>query len=160
MYTDPERALRLFDEAIAIGRSGAAEMTYAHALARAAEIRAAREPGRALREMAEAMKFSHDTGSGISMMAVLDYMVSVMATQGAAENAAVVTGFLSSGTFTLNPVGGPELDRRERAHARARELLGDAEYDEAVARGAAMGYEELLVFLRRELDRLLAEPDE
>ena len=159
MYTDPDRALRLFDEVIAIGRSGAAEMTYAHALARAAEIRAGREPARALREMAEAMKFSHDTASGISMMAVLDYLVSVMATQGSAENAAIVTGFLTSGTFTLNPVGGPELERRERAHAHARELLGDVAYEAAVARGASLSYEELLAHARRELDRLLDEAD-
>jgi hypothetical protein len=83
-----------------------------------------------------------------------------MVTQGSAEHAAVVTGFLSSGRFVrLNPVGGPELERRERAHARARELLGDHGYEQAIARGAALSYEDLLVYLRRELDRLLVEAD-
>jgi hypothetical protein len=110
--------------------------------------------------MAEAMAFSQDSGSGISLMAVLDYTVSVMATLGAAENAAIVAGALSAGTVTsLNPVGGPELERRERAHARARELLGDTAYDDAVARGGGLSYEDLLVWLRRELDRLLVEAD-
>jgi predicted ATPase/class 3 adenylate cyclase len=68
MYTDPDRPLALFDEVIAIGRSGAAEMTYAHALTRAAEIRAATEPPRALRDLAEGMTFAHDSGSRLTMM--------------------------------------------------------------------------------------------
>ena len=160
MYSDPDRALALFDEVIAIGRSGAAEMTYAHALVRAAEICAEREPARALRDMSEALTFAHDTGSRIGMMTVLDYLVSVLTAQGAAEDAALVAGFLASEKLTkLNPVRGPELQRRERAHARARELLGGAAYDAAVARGATLSYEELLVHLRRELDRLLVDAD-
>jgi predicted ATPase/class 3 adenylate cyclase len=161
MYADPDRGLEFFDAVIAIGRSGAAEMTYPHALARAAEVRAGREPARALRDLAEAMTFAHDSGSRIAMMAVLDYGISVLVTQGAAEHAAIVTGFLATGRFMpLNPVRGPELDRREHANVRARELLGDAAYSAAVARGAALSYDDLLVYLRRELDGLLVDADD
>ena len=43
---------------------------------------------------------------------------------------------------------------------RARTVLGDAAYDAATARGAALGADEVVAYTLGELDRILAELDD
>ncbi|HXY92986.1 MAG TPA: adenylate/guanylate cyclase domain-containing protein [Acidimicrobiia bacterium] len=158
MYSDPDGALASFAESVALVHAGATDMLLAHCLARAAALRGERSDPEAVRSIAEAVAFAHDVGSRITLMGVLDYSVDVLVAFARAEAAAIVDGALVAGRIVaLNPVEGPELERRERSRARGRDELGSAEYDEAFARGAAMEYDELLAYLRAEFDALLSE---
>jgi len=158
MHTDANRALANFDEAVSLVRAGATDMLLAHSLARSATLRAERGDPEAVDSMAEAVTFAHDIASRITMMATLDYSIDVLTAFGRGEAAAIIDGALASGRIVvLNPVEGPELERRRLWRARARDQVGDRAYDEGLVRGGSMSYDELIAYLRAELDDLKAD---
>jgi hypothetical protein len=152
MQSDPERALGLFDEAIALVRAGATDMVLVHCLARAAALRAERDDPEAIANLTEALTYATEIGSQITMMTVLDYSVDVLAFLGYSEPAAVAAGSVGDGArFVLNPVEGPEEQRRARSRARAHAALGDDAYARAFERGRAMSEDEVRTFLSETL---------
>ena len=156
MHDDPPAALRAFDESIDLVRQGATDMVYAHVLVRAASLRAASGDQSALTDLREAVAYAHDVGSLVTMMAVLDYGIRVLASLDHSAVGAVLVGFLDDGhEIALNPVGGPEGLAREQARAKLAADLGPDEYQAARARGAQLSYEAYIDYSLREIDRLV-----
>ena len=101
------------------------------------------------------MTYASDVGSRITMMAVLDYGIRVLASLGHDELGAVISGFLDDGrVISLNPVEGPEARARERARDHMTQALGLDPYRAAQERGAKLNYDALINYLTKEIDQL------
>jgi hypothetical protein len=75
----------------------------------------------------------------------------------------VLTGIVAGhflDTSTMYQLLGRELDEQEAVDGRVRAALGVDAYEAATARGAAMTYGEMVGYLRHELERILAGPDD
>ena len=159
---DPDGALALADESLALTRAGASDVLFGSTLALAAQIRAQRGdriwPIAALHE---ALGDTRESGDRPELIGVLDRAVVALSALGSPEHAAVAGGAVTGGPLAhLSFL--PDMERRERADAleRARAELGDDAYHAAITRGAAMTYEQNLEYWINELGRLIDEaPD-
>jgi hypothetical protein len=136
-------------------RSGASDMLFAHVLIRAASLRAAAGERTALADLRAAFAYAHDVGSRITIMAVIDYGIRILACLGRAEVGAVLVGFLDAGGLgEVYPVEGAEATARRQARETMTNELGHQEHKAAQARGAQFSYEQLIEYSLRELDDL------
>jgi hypothetical protein len=88
---------------------------------------------------------------------------SITATLGWEELGAVFAGIFDGaalGTRMADHFSESEVADHELVQQRARTVLGDAAYDAATARGAALGADEVVAYTLGVLDRLLAELDD
>ena len=160
---DPQTALTLIEDSLALTRAGASDIILDAALIMAGVIRARTGdlPG-ALAALQEAMARQHADGNRLLLGITLEVAAVVLARLGEAEPSAVLAGAFSAHfTPDISPV--PEDERLEIGEARslARRALGEAAYTAALAQGAAMDEDEVVGYAQgkyRRLASLRAEP--
>jgi ATP/maltotriose-dependent transcriptional regulator MalT len=159
--SEPEAALLLMEDSVALARAGAIDIILGMALTVGAVIRARNGdlPG-ALAALQEATLQHHANGTRTVLGYTLSTAAKMLARLGEAGPAAVLSGALAA-HFPGSISAEDEQAAMSKTHARARHALGDAAYDAAVGRGAAMDEDEVVGYAVGELQRvagLLAEP--
>jgi predicted ATPase/class 3 adenylate cyclase len=104
----------------------------------------------ALALMPEAVRIARDTGIRPTLAATLDWALAPLVRTGRAECAATFVGALDDGALA-SVAQFPGMQRRSRIVVRIRDVLGDDATDAAVARGAAMSYDELVAYALEQL---------
>ena len=159
----PQTALMLIEDSLALTRAGAYDAILEGALTMAGIIRARTGdlPG-ALAALQEAMAQSHAHGNRLMLGITLEVAAVVLARLGEAEPSAVLSGAFSA----HYPPGISPVPKNERldigeAQSLARRALGEAAYSVALAQGAAMDDDEVVGYAQgqyRRLASLRAEP--
>jgi predicted ATPase len=160
---EPQAALVLIEDSLALIRSGAFDDMLGNALLVAGGIRARNGdlPG-ALAALQEATLRHHADGSRMLLGIVLRVAAVVLARLGEAGPAAVLSGAVAA-QFPASLSARNESEQRaaDRSQALVRHALGEAAYNAAVGRGAAMDDDEVVRYAVGEFRRvaaLLAEP--
>ncbi len=154
---EPQAALALIEDSLALTRAGAFDPALGAALSLAAAVRARNGdlPG-ALAALDEAAMQQHADGSRLGLGVTLRIAAALLAGLGQAEPAAVLSG---AATANFAPVGDiypderPDMDQGLRP---AREALGEAAYDAALGRGAAMDDNEVVGYAVGEFRQVAA----
>ena len=159
--SEPQAALLLIEDSLALTRAGAYHPRLGNALTLAADIRARNGdmPG-ALAALQEATLQHHADGDRTLLGDTLRIAAGMLARLGEAGPAAVLSGALAA-HFPGSVAAQNEQAAISKTHARARDALGEAAYDAAVRRGAAMDDNEVVRYAVGEFQRvaaLLAEP--
>jgi hypothetical protein len=160
--SEPQAALLLIEDSLALSRAGAHDGILDPVLAAAAVIRARTGdlPG-ALAALQEAALLNHADGMRVNLGNALRIGAGILARLGEAGPAAVLSG-ASAAHFPGSVSAWYELMVTDQAEALARHALGEAAYDAAAGRGAAMDEDEVVRYAVGEFQRvaaLLAEPD-
>ncbi len=157
---DPQTALRLIEDSLALTRAGASEIFLGMALTWAGIIRAQTGdlPG-ALAALQEVVAERHAEGNRTFLGVTLQLTAVVLARLGEAEPAAVLAGALSA----RFPPGISALHEDERlgigeAQSLARRALGEAAYSAALTQGAAMDDDQVVKYAQGECRRLASVP--
>ena len=160
---DPQTALTLIEDSLALTRAGASDVTLGMALTWTGVIRAQNGdlPG-ALAALQEVIAQRHAEGNRLLLGMTLQIAAAVLARLGEAEPAAVLAGAFSA-HFPPDTSAVHEDERLGIGEARslARRALGEAAYRAALARGAAMDDDEIVGYAQGEYRRLAslrAEP--
>ena len=153
----PDRALELADEAIALVRAGASGAVLGHVLAIRAQLRVpGGDPTGAVADLREAVECSRDKGDRVMLVVALDRGLVVFGRLGATDAVAVLSGVVAGGGPLAAISTLPRLERDDRAalieHARAE--LGPEASDAASERGAAMSVDDVVDYVLSALDRL------
>ena len=161
---EPQAALRLIEDSLALTRAGACDAILDGALTWAGFIRAQNGdlPG-ALAALQEAMAQQHADGNRLVLNMTLQIAAVVLARLGEAEPAVVLSGAFSA--HFPPDISAVHQDVKmgvEEAQSLARHALGEGAYSAALARGAAMDDDEVVGYTQDEFGRLAAlraEPD-
>ncbi len=160
---DPQTALMLIEDSLALTRAGAFDAILEGALTIAGIIRARTGdlPG-ALAALQEAMARQHADGNRLLLGITLEVAAVVLARLGEAEPSAVLSGAFSAHYPPgISPVPKDERLDIGEAQSLARRALGEAAYSAALAQGAAMDDDEVVGYTQGEYRRLAslrAEP--
>ncbi len=154
---DPQTALILIEDSLALARAGASDLHLGTALMWAGFIRARNGdlPG-ALAALAEAMAQQHADGNRLLLGITLQIAAAVLARLGEAAPAAVLSGAFSAHFPDISPVHEDEKMDIGEARALALRALGEAACSAALARGAAMDDDEIVQYAQGEFRRLAA----
>jgi len=161
--SEPQAALALIEDSLALNRTGASDPGLGRALTWAGVIRARNGdlPG-ALAALQEAMAQQHADGTRLMLGMTLRIAVLMLARLGEAGPAAVLSGAVSaqfpSSILPVREGGRMEIDE---AQSLARDALGEAAYGAALGRGAAMDDDQVIGYALGEFRRvaaLFAEP--
>ena len=155
---EPQTALRLIEDSLALTRAGASDPLLDTALTWAGFIRAQNGdlPG-ALAALQEAMAQQHADGNRLLLNMTLQIAAAVLARLGEAEPAVVLSGAFSA--HFPPDISAVHQDVKmgvEEAQSLARHALGEAAYSAALARGAAMDDDEVVGYTQGEFRRLAA----
>jgi predicted ATPase/class 3 adenylate cyclase len=156
---DPQTALVLIEDSLALTRAGASDIILGFALEWAGMIRARTGdlPG-ALAALREAMAQLHGDGNRLGLGVTLRLAIVVLARLGQAEPAAVLSGAFSAHfTPDISPVHQDEGMEIGEAESLARRALGETAYSAALGRGAAMDDGEVVGYALGEFRRLAAQ---
>jgi predicted ATPase/DNA-binding XRE family transcriptional regulator len=156
---EPDFALTLIEDSLALTRAGALDSILGYALSLAAAIRIRNgDLSGALSVLHEATVQQHrDDRLGLGI--TLQRGATALAQLGEAEQAAILSGAVSA-NFTVTAAtatasGWLEIDA---AQGLARRALGEAAYTAALRRGAAMNDDQVVVYALGEFRRLLDGP--
>ncbi|HYB17819.1 MAG TPA: hypothetical protein VEF71_20455, partial [Streptosporangiaceae bacterium] len=155
---EPQAALTLIEDSLALTRAGAFDPVLGIALMAAGLIRARNgDLTGALAALQEAMAQQHADGDRLSLGGTIELAAVVFARLGEAGPAAVLSGAFSA-HFPLDISAVPKGERMEigEAQSLARHALGEAPYNAAFARGAAMDDDEVVGYAQGEARRLAA----
>jgi hypothetical protein len=161
--SEPQTALALIEDSLALTRAGAFDPGLGIALGWASVIRAQNGdlPG-ALAALQEALVQQHADGTRLLLGTTLRIAAVVLARLGRAEPAAVLSGAFSAHfPASISPVHKDERMEIREAQALARHALGEAAYSAALERGAAMDDDQVIEYALDEFGEvaaLLAEP--
>jgi tetratricopeptide (TPR) repeat protein len=161
--SDPQTALALIEDSLALTRAGAFDPILGAALTRAGIIRARNGdlPG-ALAALQEAMVQEHADGSRLMLGMTLRIAAVMLARLGEAGPAAALSGAVSAHFQpSISAVHEGERMALDEAQSLARGALGEAAYSAALGRGAAMDDDQVVEYALGEFRRvaaLLAEP--
>ena len=161
-HGDPQAALMLIEDSLALTRAGASDMILGMAFTWAGIIRAQTGdlPG-ALAALQEAMAQRHAEGNRLLLGMTLQIAAAVLARFGAAEPAAVLAGAFSAHfPPDISLVHQDEKLGIGEARSLARRALGEAAYRAALTRGAAMDDHEVVEYVQNEYRRLASLPAE
>ena len=155
---DPQTALMLIEDSLALTRAGAFDPILGTALTWAGFIRAQTGdlPG-ALDMLQEAMAQQHADGNRLLLGMTLQIAAVALARLGEAEPAVVLSGAFSA--HFPSDISGVHEDEKMgigEAQSLAHRTLGEAAYSAALARGAAMDDDELAGYAQGEFRRLAA----
>ncbi len=161
--SEPQTALTLIEDSLALARAGASDTVLGAALTWAGMIRARNGdlPG-ALAALQEAMAQHHGDGNRLFLGITLRIAAAVLARLGEADPAAVLAGAVSAHfPASIYALHGDERMQIDQAQATARQVLGEGAYSAKLRRGAAMDDDEVTDYTRGEFRRvaeLLAGP--
>jgi hypothetical protein len=156
--SEPQAALLLIEDSLALTRAGASDIGHGVALTLAGGIRSRNgdAPG-ALAALQEATVQHHADGSRMLLGQTLRVAAVVLARLGEARPAAVLSGAFAA-HFPASISARNETEQRAigRSQAFARHALGEATYGAAVGRGAAMDDDEAVGYAVGEFQRVAA----
>jgi predicted ATPase/class 3 adenylate cyclase len=156
--SEPQAALALIEDSLALTRAGASDPFLGIALTWAGVIRARNGdlPG-GLAALQEAMAQHHADGSRLLLGMTLQVTVMMLARLGETGPAAVLSGAISahfpSSILPVREGGRVEMDE---AQSLARDALGEAAYSTALGRGAAMDDDQVIGYALGEFQRVAA----
>jgi predicted ATPase/class 3 adenylate cyclase len=154
---DPYRAMRELEESIALSLPLGGSAVLGISLALLAQLRAQEGDPSAATVLRDAVLRGHDIGRP-QVMSVLDRAIRVCADLAVYEVVAVLGGVLERGPLgRLSIVPSDEMPDRQAAIAAAREHLGEAAYESAVTRGAALTYEQLESYALATIEQLVSD---
>jgi hypothetical protein len=106
-----------------------------------------------VRDLREAITYSHSKGDKVMLMAAFDRGISVFDSLGLAEPAAVLAGVALHGPLAVLSIL-PQAERDDRAVLleQVRTLIGRTAHEHAVAQGAAMNDDEAITYALDQLD--------
>jgi hypothetical protein len=143
--SDPDRARPELDEAIALVRAGTSTVVFPLMLAVRALVATQHGDAESARaDVLEAIAAARDKGDVPALVTVLEYGIEVWIRFGEPELAATVGGATTGPLRAFSSLPLDDVSHRDEALAEARAALGDATYDAAAARGAAMSVDELV----------------
>ena len=151
---DPDQALAFAEQSIALTRAGASGSVFGHVLPIRAQLRARDGdlPG-AVRDLREAITYSHGKGDKVMLMAAFDRGINVFDSLGLAEPAAVLAGAALHGPLAVLSILPPaERDDRTVLLEQVQTLIGRTANKRAVAQGAAMKNDEAIAYALDQLD--------
>jgi predicted ATPase len=152
---DPEAALAALDESIDPMRSGASDALWATSFSQRALIGARSEPFGALRDLREALVYSHGVGDQVSVVTAAHRAARILDGFGARQVVAVLIG-VSDGPFAaMSAAAKQEIEDGNALRPAIRDALGDVEFERALERGAAMSLDEIYEFSAAAVDSLL-----
>ena len=158
---DPAAALAAFEAYIVLARAGAGSANLGIALGDVSLLRArAGDRVGALTAALEGIRYCDHTGNHATFGGTLSRTRHTLVQLGMWEQAAVVIGVLTEGPLAASDgQAGVAAERRDREQAlqKTRAALGPDAFEEALARGAAMTYDEVADYTLAELDRALVE---
>jgi hypothetical protein len=145
---DPDVALRAFAECIDLTRQGARAAGTDTALYLGALVYARRgEHARASSQLVEAIEALRTYGRSAGLDGACGYAIEVLATLGLLESATVVLGAVLDGELrVLRDLPVPP-DRRPADLRALREAVGRTRFEELLAVGARMTYDEILDYI-------------
>jgi tetratricopeptide (TPR) repeat protein len=154
--TAPDDALAALDECLGLGQSIQANWR-GRALALAAQLRAGMgDADGAISALRQAITQCHRSGERTGVATAIDRGIQVLASTGHHEMSAFLGGIMTEGVFAnIHGVPVHELPDRQRVVKRLEAELGADRYAAAIARGAAMSYDEALDSTTRALNALL-----
>jgi predicted ATPase/class 3 adenylate cyclase len=160
--TEPQTARALVEESLAQTRAGAFDFLHGIALSLAGAIRARAGdlPG-ALSVLGEAVMQQHGDGNRLGVGITLQRAAAVLARLGQPEPAAILAGAVSAHWLRVGNVHAQEQLEIDDAQSLARRALGEAAYNAALGRGAAMDDHQTAGYALDEFRQLaaqLAEP--
>jgi predicted ATPase len=156
--SEPTEALAALDEGIWLMQTIGQTSTLGHALAVAALIRARRgDRMAALGALREAIQQSYDLGDRPQAVTSLERSVPALIAIGEPEPACVLAGLTSGPLAELGIVPAPDRDDAHRVLEEARGQLGAERFEQLVARGKTLSYDEGVDYAITELDRLLRD---
>jgi hypothetical protein len=159
--TAPDEALAALEENIALGESFSANWR-GRALALAGQLRAGKgDADGAISAVRHAITQCHRSGERTGVATAFDRGIQVLASTGHREMAAILGGIVTEGIFA-NTHGIPvhELPDRQRTLEHLETELGAQRFTAAIARVAAMTYDEALDSTTRMLDMLLQQHEQ
>ena len=157
-HGDPQTALALIEESLALTRAGASDQMLASALMMASVLRARNGdlPG-ALAALQEATMQQHADGTRLQLGITLRVAAAALARLGEAGPAAVLAGAVSAHFPTsISAMNEDERMAFDKAQSLARDALGQAAYGAALGRGAAMDDDQVVEYVLGELRRAAA----
>jgi predicted ATPase/class 3 adenylate cyclase len=161
--TEPQTARTLVEDSLALTHAGALDSIHGFALSLAGAIRARNgDLPEALVELQQATVQQHGDGNRLGLGYTLQRAAAVLARLGEHESAAILTGAVT-GHFpvTAGNIHAQEQAEIDDAQSLARSALGEAAYNTALGRGAAMDNHETSAYALGEFRRvtaMLAEP--
>jgi hypothetical protein len=156
---EPDDALAFAEESIELTRAGASGSVLGHLLPIRAQLRAANgDTAGAVRDLREAITYTHGTGDKVMLMVAFDRGISVLDSLGLTVPAAVLTGAVLRGPLAALSIL-PQAEREDRAVLleRVRTLIGRTAYERALAQGAALNADEAVTYALDALDTAEAE---
>ncbi len=157
---DPEAARAALEESMALTESGASDVLAGAALALLARLQAeAGDVLGALSLLRSAVSDSAEFASRISISRHLLYVAEVLGSAGIEpEVVGVLEGVVTrSPEMNMVSAGGRERELHDRAIETACGIVGPERFEELLARGGAMTYEQVVDYALTELDRIVAE---
>ena len=149
----PDRAIVALEDALRRARALGDHFLTGVALVSAASVRSRHgDPLQALLLFSEVVRHWHQAGNRVQQWTTIRSVVGLLARVGAAEEAAVLLGVLTSRS-TGAPVFGADAARLEQTAHQLREQLGPAGFLAATARGSALRDEEVPAWACETLDR-------
>jgi hypothetical protein len=141
--TQPDTALAALDEYVAMAQMGASRNVLARSLALSSQIRASMgHAERALGDLQEAIEVAHRTGDRPSMAFTLARAVAVLR-QDDPTAAAVLSGVVGTGALARQfAVLTWEREWFQGVLEEIKVLLGEERFEQAVAQGAALTYDD------------------
>jgi hypothetical protein len=160
--SEPQAALLLIEDSLTLLRAGAHDTILGSGLTLAALIRARTGdlPG-ALAALQEATLQHNADGSRLLLGLALRIAAGMLARLGEAGPAAVLSGAFATHFQSISASNENERMATDKTQALARHALGEAAYDAALSRGAAMDDDEIVSYVVSEFQRvagILAEP--
>jgi predicted ATPase len=155
-HRHPDEALAAYDQSVALARRSAGTFPLTTALSHGARLAASLgDPDGATARLKDALEESVRNDDWILIAQSLDVAVDIFSYRGEAQAAAVLAGAVETALaplrFPYTADRGPGLAVRTANLARARQQLGDNNYQQARAEGVAMSAQDALAFALQRL---------
>jgi predicted ATPase/DNA-binding SARP family transcriptional activator len=153
MERDPVRASTVLEEALSAARRGRDRLVLGVVMVSVASLHLRLDdPGRALALFRTAVAHWRQLGVRTMLWTTLRTVVALLSSLDATTDASVLLGVITT-RATAAPVYGADRERLETVEAVLRARLGEASFEQARARGAAMTDDEAIGFAETALAR-------
>jgi hypothetical protein len=157
---NPQAAHAAIEESFELTEHGASDIVFADAYELLARLRHAVGDTRGgLGAVVEGQRLADDVGNRHTAVSILWFAVELLASCGAHELGAICIGISGHGPYAslMNAMVGPEAEGHDAGDEAIRSAIGDVRYEQLVAQGAAMSYEELVDYVARTIGELVAD---